>query len=107
VLAIPAFGSAFVVQKFKADGPPPALDKLEAVLDLSRKKPQAVENVAADLMQYVCWRKVAKVFPISRRRDLHEFEHRWNLKKRRLSGPCHQKFLPIWKSQSMDLPHLW
>lgn len=66
-----------VVQKFKADGPPPALDKLGGTSWTSsrEKARKAVEKVAADLMQMYAWRKVAKGFSYSPVGEMyHEFE---------------------------------
>ncbi|HJD96644.1 transcription-repair coupling factor [Mailhella massiliensis] len=66
-----------VVQKFKADGPPPALDRLGgSSWTTSREKARkAVEKVAADLMQMYAWRKVAKGFSYSPVGEMyHEFE---------------------------------
>ncbi len=65
-----------VVQKFKADGPPPALDRLGgSSWTTSREKARkAVEKVAADLMQMYAWRKVAKGFSYSPVGEMyHEF----------------------------------
>ncbi|WP_298068159.1 transcription-repair coupling factor [uncultured Mailhella sp.] len=66
-----------VVQKFKGDGPPPALDRLGGTSwTTSREKARkAVEKVAADLMQMYAWRKVAKGFSYSPVGEMyHEFE---------------------------------
>lgn len=66
-----------VVQKFKADGPPPALDRLGGTAWTSsrEKARKAVEKVAADLMQMYAWRKVAKGFSYSPVGEMyHEFE---------------------------------
>ena len=66
-----------VVQKFKADGPPPSLDRLGGTSwTTSREKARkAVEKVAADLMQMYAWRKVAKGFSYSPVGEMyHEFE---------------------------------
>ncbi len=66
-----------VVQKFKADGPPPALDRLGGTswTNSREKARKAVEKVAADLMQMYAWRKVAKGFSYSPVGEMyHEFE---------------------------------
>ncbi|MBQ4615796.1 MAG: transcription-repair coupling factor [Mailhella sp.] len=66
-----------VVQKFKADGPAPALDRLGGTAwATSREKARkAVEKVAADLMQMYAWRKVAKGFSYSPVGEMYrEFE---------------------------------
>ncbi|WP_446425503.1 transcription-repair coupling factor [Mailhella sp.] len=66
-----------VVQKFKADGPAPALDRLGGTAwTASREKARkAVEKVAADLMQMYAWRKVAKGFSYSPVGEMYrEFE---------------------------------
>ncbi|WP_294556375.1 transcription-repair coupling factor [uncultured Mailhella sp.] len=66
-----------VVQKFKADGPPPALDRLggSSWTNSREKARKAVEKVAADLMQMYAWRKVAKGFSYSPVGEMyHEFE---------------------------------
>ena len=66
-----------VVQKFKADGPPAALDRLggTAWANSREKARKAVEKVAADLMQMYAWRKVAKGFSYSPVGEMyHEFE---------------------------------
>ena len=66
-----------VVQKFKADGPAPALDRLGGTAwTTSREKARkAVEKVAADLMQMYAWRKVAKGFSYSPVGEMYrEFE---------------------------------
>jgi len=66
-----------VVQKFKADGPAPTLDRLGSTAwTTSREKARkAVEKVAADLMQMYAWRKVAKGFSYSPVGEMYrEFE---------------------------------
>ncbi len=66
-----------VVQKFKADGPAPALDRLGGTAWTSsrEKARKAVEKVAADLMQMYAWRKVAKGFSYSPVGEMYrEFE---------------------------------
>lgn len=66
-----------VVQKFKADGPPPVLDRLggTAWTNSREKARRAVEKVAADLIQMYAWRKVAKGFSYAPVGEMyHEFE---------------------------------
>ena len=66
-----------VVQKFKAEGEAPALDKLggTAWVASREKARKAVEKVAADLMQMYAWRKVAKGFSYSPVGEMYrEFE---------------------------------
>ncbi|MCH5277530.1 MAG: transcription-repair coupling factor [Desulfovibrionaceae bacterium] len=66
-----------VVQKFKADGPAPALDRLggSAWTSSKEKARKAVEKIAADLVEMYAWRKVAKGFSYSPLGEMyHEFE---------------------------------
>ncbi|MCQ2444879.1 MAG: DEAD/DEAH box helicase, partial [Mailhella sp.] len=66
-----------VVQKFKADGPAPGLDRLGGTSwSTSREKARrAVEKVAADLIEMYAWRRVAKGFSYSPVGEMyHEFE---------------------------------
>lgn len=66
-----------VVQKFKGDGSPPALDRLGGTswINSREKARKAVEKVAADLMQMYAWRKLAKGFAYSPVGEMYrEFE---------------------------------